>query len=174
MFRNILVAVDGSPDAQQALVHAVDLADCEHARLTILSAVPTPPAIAYSSVGAAEVLSKSVQDGEREAAELLKKALESVPESVSVSTIASTKPARMAILSQVKEGNHDLVVLGSRGRGAVRSVLLGSVSHDVLHHSSIPVLIVHAEETSEQRAAGLHSAIELGGSRETAAGPQQA
>jgi nucleotide-binding universal stress UspA family protein len=172
MFRNILVAIDGSPDAREALVHAVDMADCEHARLTILSAVPTPPTIAYTSLGAAEVLAKSVQDGEREAAELLKEALQSVPDSVSVSTIASTKPARMAILSQIKEGGHDLVVLGSRGRGAVRSVLLGSVSHDVLHHSSIPVLIVHAEETSEQRAAGLESAIELGGSEETAVGAE--
>lgn len=172
MFRNILVAIDGSPDAQQALVQAVDLANREHARLTILSSVPTPPTIAYSSVGAAEVLAKSVQDGEREAAELLMQALENVPESVSVSTIASTKPARMAILSQIKEGNHDLVVMGSRGRGAVRSVLLGSVSHDVLHHSSVPVLIVHAEETSEQRAAGLDTDIQLGGSEETVAVPE--
>lgn len=155
MFRNILVAIDGSPDARQALTHAVDLADCEHARLTILSAAATPPTIAYTSVGAAEVLAKSVHDGEVEASELLHEALESVPENVSVTTVTSAKPARMAILSQIKQGGHDLVVLGSRGRGAVRSVLLGSVSHDVLHHSSVPVLIVHAEESSEKRAEGL-------------------
>jgi nucleotide-binding universal stress UspA family protein len=47
------------------------------------------------------------------------------------------------LLKQIAEGQHDLVVMGSRGRGAVRSALLGSVSHHVLHHSDVPVLIVH-------------------------------
>jgi nucleotide-binding universal stress UspA family protein len=42
MFQNILVAVDGSPDADQALAQAIDLAQSEHARLTLFSALVTP------------------------------------------------------------------------------------------------------------------------------------
>ena len=59
-------------------------------------------------------------------------------------TIDSEKPIRQAVLEQIERGRHDLVVLGSRGRGTVRSALLGSVSHYVLHRSAIPVLIVSA------------------------------
>jgi nucleotide-binding universal stress UspA family protein len=60
-----------------------------------------------------------------------------------VSTVQGSDPVRVSLLKQVTGGSHDLVVMGSRGRGAVRSALLGSVSHYLLHHSPVPVLIVH-------------------------------
>jgi hypothetical protein len=64
---------------------------------------------------------------------------------VPVTTVLTDKPIRNALLHQIEVGKHDLVLMGTRGRGAVRSGLLGSVSHYVLNHSPIPVLIVHAQ-----------------------------
>lgn len=143
MFRNILVAIDGSPDADEALGHAIDLADSEHARLTIFSAVPSPPPFAYSTLGGA-ALAGLAEDARRETEQLVRAALDRVPESVSVTSVIKADLPKQALLKQIREGGHDLVVMGSRGRGAVRSALLGSVSHHVLHHSDVPVLISHS------------------------------
>ncbi len=143
-FRSILVAIDGSPPAGQALAHAIDLAESEHARLTVMSCVCAPPPAAYLGGGAAAA-GEAARTAEPETEAMLAQARERVPGNVSVSTVLSREPARTAILRQIERGNHDLVVLGSRGRGAVRSLLLGSVSHHVLHHSPVPVLIVQPE-----------------------------
>jgi nucleotide-binding universal stress UspA family protein len=151
MFHSILVAVDGSPDAEQALTQAIDLASCEHARLTLFSAVQTPPAIAYNGM-AGDVVTTLVRETEREAQALLRDAVERVPEDVSVTSVLSAEPVRAALVNQIEKGEHDLVVMGSRGRGALRSALLGSVSHYVLHHSPVPVLIVHAEDGAHRRS----------------------
>jgi nucleotide-binding universal stress UspA family protein len=143
MFQNILVAIDGSPDADQALTEAIDLAESEHARLTIFSALVTPPPVAYAGVSA-EVTADLIRSAEAETEKILRTAVQRVPDRVSVSTARSNEPVRRSLINQITTGHHDLVVMGSRGRGALRSVLLGSVSHYVLHHSPIPVLIIHA------------------------------
>lgn len=144
MFRNVLVAVDGSPDSDQALMQAIDLAECEHARLTIFSAFVAPTAVTYAGVSG-DVVAKLTRDAETEIEAVLRAAVERVPDQVSVSTVLSSGPVRPTLLAQIETGAHDLLVMGSRGRGGVRSVLLGSVSHYALHHSPVPVLIVHAE-----------------------------
>jgi nucleotide-binding universal stress UspA family protein len=148
VFHNILVAVDGSPHADRALSEAIDIARGSHARLTIITAVAEPRTgmTMALAAGAAAGLGPALL---READGVLRAAADRVPDDVSVTTILSEQPIRSAILKRVREGHHDLVVMGSRGRGAVRSAVLGSVSHHVLHHSPVPVLIVHADSAPD-------------------------
>jgi nucleotide-binding universal stress UspA family protein len=145
MFHNILVAVDGSPDAELALTEAIDLAESEHTRLTLFTAVCQVPATAYLAAG--EELGKVVEDAHADAERILRRARERVPDDLSVTAVLSEQPIRAALIGEITDGVYDLVVMGSRGRGAIRAALLGSTSHFVLHHSPVPVLIVHADRS---------------------------
>jgi nucleotide-binding universal stress UspA family protein len=143
MFHSILVAIDGSPDADRALTHAIDLAQSEHARLTLITAVIQMPGTAFLVGG--DMTAAMIDDARAEAEAILRRARDRVPDDVPVTIVLTEQPIRIAVIRQIEEGHHDLVVVGSRGRGAVRSSLLGSVSHNILHHSPVPVLIVHDE-----------------------------
>ena len=63
-----------------------------------------------------------------------------------MTTILTRHPIRDALQKRIVDGCHDLLVIGSRGRGAFKASLLGSVSHHALNHSPIPVLVIHADE----------------------------
>jgi nucleotide-binding universal stress UspA family protein len=158
MFHNILVALDGSPDAEQALTEAIDLAESEHARLTLITVVTQLPAMAYMTAG--EQFGRAVEDARADAEAIVRRARERVPDGVSATAVLSEQPIRVALCRQIADGHHDLVVMGSRGRGAVRAALLGSVSHYVLHHSPVPVLIVHADRSREARLPELAAVTE--------------
>jgi nucleotide-binding universal stress UspA family protein len=66
-----------------------------------------------------------------------------IPKELNADILTVEAAAADAIIDQADTGKHDLIVVGSRGRGDATSIVLGSVSHAVLHHSRVPVLIVH-------------------------------
>jgi nucleotide-binding universal stress UspA family protein len=142
---NILVAVDGSQDADQALAQAIDLAESEHTCLTMMTALPriAGPTGLFPGAPVGELIAGAHAQAEA----VLRDARNRIPDDLPVTTMLTEQPIRTALIRQITDGHHDLVVMGSRGRGAVRSTLLGSVSHYVLHHSPAPVLIVHADRT---------------------------
>jgi nucleotide-binding universal stress UspA family protein len=144
MFHNILVAVDGSADSAEALCQAIDLAESEHTELTLITCTPEVPGIAYAGIGMASAPPDEESRSWAEA--VLADARERVPENLPVITILAQPPVRRALLKQIQRGGHDLIAMGSRGRGGMRSALLGSISHFVLNHSPVPILIVHATD----------------------------
>lgn len=145
MFHNILVAVDGSEHAGRALEEAIDLARADNAKLTVLASVPDPSSWVVTGAYAGGVdFDRLRSDAEQEYASMLDDAVSKVPDNVSVTKVLIHGRPAENIVEQVRKGGHDLVVMGSRGRGEVRSLLLGSVSHEVLNASPAAVLIIHA------------------------------
>jgi nucleotide-binding universal stress UspA family protein len=51
----------------------------------------------------------------------------------------------MALLDIARRESADLVIVGSRGRGGFREMLLGGVGHHLTHHSPVPVVIVPSQ-----------------------------
>jgi nucleotide-binding universal stress UspA family protein len=149
-YRHLLLAFDGSPDAALALEHAVGLAQVFHARLAIVAVNPPVPAFAWQAPGGSRAMHDAAQaELERE----LREAADAVPDDISLTTrLLDGDPAR-EILRAAREGEHDLIVMGSRGRGRVSTALLGSVSNHVMHESPVPVIVVHRPDDGPDLAA---------------------
>jgi nucleotide-binding universal stress UspA family protein len=143
MFKSIVVGVDRSEHAQEALSQAIDIARTQAASLTVV--------IAYSTVmpwGPVSPLPQSAVDDfvkgmAADAQAIADETTAAIPKDVKSEVLVVDRDPAQAILDQVAAAKHDLIVVGSRGRGDAASLLLGSVSHAVLHHSRVPVLIVH-------------------------------
>jgi nucleotide-binding universal stress UspA family protein len=140
-FRKPLLAYDGSAAGERALDAAIELVTGSHGRLTILSAVVQVPYLAYADAApeaVAEVRKNFLADAER----VLCRAVDRIPRGISVTKIVSAEPIEHALLREACERDHDLVILGSRGRGPVRSALFGGVGRTMLRRCPLPVLIV--------------------------------
>jgi nucleotide-binding universal stress UspA family protein len=147
MFRRLLVAFDGSSHAQLALAEARDLVHATAGNLTVMTVVPEPSAWALGSgYEAAFDLNDLNEQIEREYQTMLDGAIDTAPGGLPVSKVLRRGPAGPSIVEEARAHDHDLIVMGSRGRGELRSLLLGSVSHHVLQASPVPVLVVHVSE----------------------------
>src|SRR3954454_12454272 len=142
VYRNILVAVDGSQDAEAALAHAGELARDQRARLTLLTAIPPIPATALLATGAAPPRSEVI----KHYSDLRREAAATLPADVSVTTLLVEGPPAKALVERSRSGAFDLIVMGSHGHGRLHTSLLGCVSQKVLHCSPIPVLLIRAPD----------------------------
>jgi nucleotide-binding universal stress UspA family protein len=143
VFRNILVAIDGSETANRALEAAAELAEALNSRLTIISVAPEVPSFAYRSgidVGALEEEARSETD------KILRESVAAIPQELPVTSVLKHGHAGERIVEQIDRGEHDLLVMGSRGRGRVATSLLGSVGAYVHYHARVAMLVLHPED----------------------------
>jgi nucleotide-binding universal stress UspA family protein len=142
----ILLPVDGSEISLEAVRYAVRLAR-SGLRLKAVVANVQEPASLYEMVVAhdAEVIDRiSAEAGTHALAPaetLLKQA--GIPYE---SAVAKGDPAH-TLVDILERYGCDMVIMGARGMGTLRSALLGSVSHEMLHAAPVPVMIVKPEDT---------------------------
>ena len=119
MFRRILVAIDGSEHSALALREAVDLAQSNHATLTLMTTVPDPATWLLGGAGypSGVDLERLADETELEYHRLLENAVESLPPDLPVTKILVHGRPAERIVEQLHSGAHDLLVMGSRGRG---------------------------------------------------------
>lgn len=139
MFKNILLAVDGSEHAAHAAKAAAELAQCiSAAQLRIVVAYdPVPPYLGEPNF-------QAVIDARlKEAQSILQKAVDIVGNSnVDIHTELIEGDAAEAIIDVANTRHSDVIVMGSRGLGMLAGLVLGSTSHKVVSHAPCPVLIV--------------------------------
>ncbi len=139
--KNIVVGVDGSKSSLKALEWAAEIAKERKSELTVLMAwVPSLPPLAGMSP------SYSTHDDSDPASATKQKLTESIhavlgPEpAVRVHPVIRAESAAKALIEASDDA--DLLVVGRRGRGGFKGLLLGSVSHHVAAHARCTVVVV--------------------------------
>ncbi len=161
----IVVGIDGSSASDQALAWAIEQARLEHRPLTLVYGV-NPKALWFDQGGLdrSTVLESMRADG----AQLLDRARDLVtkeaPEQEVHLELRMVDP-RVALLELSSQAS--MIVLGSRGRGPVRSLLLGSVGLAVAEHASCPVIVSRPHQVGVVRQGVLVGVDGTEGSRST-------
>ena len=137
----VVVGVDGSETARQALAWALDEGRARQAEVEVVNAWHPPYVGAYPYDPAALDLDLFEQGARDLVAEALDgQDVSGLPAPPKVTAVSDT--AAQAVISAA--AGADLAVVGSRGRGGFTGLLLGSVSQQVAHHAPCPVVVIPA------------------------------
>jgi nucleotide-binding universal stress UspA family protein len=165
----ILMSYDGSADAQAAIDRLAHI--MPGATVTVLTVwEPFMQSMAHAGMGMGMGMGVtggySVTDAETVDEGIRQKALETAAEGTQRATAAglaakpwiehSNSDIATTILSVADDIDADVVVMGTRGRGAMKAYLLGSVSHGVVERAVGPVLVVPSPELADRRREHAH------------------
>lgn len=153
VYTKVLVPLDGSDNAEQALLHASEIARRYHSELLLLHVVTSfPPESVTTARGAAG------DETRREEARALTY-LEQLAKPLRTGGMKVTCAVRRglpndAIVKYAREGGADLGVLATHGRSGSRRAVMGSVADYVLKKSGLPMLLIRPVETSAPKFFG--------------------
>jgi nucleotide-binding universal stress UspA family protein len=144
MFSHLLLPTDGSEASEKAIRKAMELARDSNARITGLHVVQPFHLATYKI----EMVEESRATYEANALAVARKYLEVIERGakelgvpVDTSAVVAEHPYE-AIIDAAKAGGCDLIVMASHGRRGMKAMLIGSETHKVLTHSTVPVLVL--------------------------------
>jgi nucleotide-binding universal stress UspA family protein len=164
--RRVVVGVDGSPGSRRALEHALAEAVRRDADLEVVTAYP----VQVYWMGSYAVATPDLDQWQRDTEERIRRSVQSalagsgleLPE-YRTHVVAEAGPPAAVLLQRAEDA--DLLVVGSRGRGGVRSALLGSVSlHCVGGGTECPVVVVHGTDGDRDASGGARVVVGVDGS----------
>jgi nucleotide-binding universal stress UspA family protein len=135
--KKILVALDGSKNSYRALTKAIDFAKQTKVPITgivVVQTYRTEMGVVKTITG--EIMSKNI----KKIMNVAKK--KCYKNKIQFSGVTKYGQEGNTIVSYAEKNGYDIIVIGSRGRGLFKEILLGSTSHHVVHSSKIPVLII--------------------------------
>lgn len=137
----IVVGVDGSEHARRALEWAVAEARFRNAHVTAVWAYTVPVFFLGPEAMTAPVVNEDdIRASVMDALEAFVAPIQSSHPNVAIDRVAAKGPAARALREQAADA--DLLVIGSRGLGGFKGLLLGSVSTQCLHHPPCPVVVI--------------------------------
>jgi nucleotide-binding universal stress UspA family protein len=146
----LLLATDGSEEAELAALKAVDLAERTNAELHVVH-VGVVPSFLRSDPGTRGYDGKLYEQLEEESRELLRKLSWRVK--VAGGTVTGSHlrmgAVDLEIVALAKELGADLIIMGCRGHRGIRRAIEGSVSDAVIRHAPCPVLVVRSHESAQ-------------------------
>ena len=146
MYKNLLVATDGSKLSSKAVAHAIGLAKPLGAKITAFYAAPDYPlpmyadGVVYEPVSKKEYTALMAKEAQKVLDAVASKAGAAGVECATVHAIAAAPWE--AILAAAKKAKCDAIVMASHGRRGVSALLLGSETQKVLTHGTTPVIVV--------------------------------
>lgn len=135
--KRILVPVDGSDSSDRAIDQAIYLAEICAAKVDFLY-VANINQLAINACLSDAILEAVTKAGNV----ILDRAMEKVPEGVKAEGFSETGSPAVVILDFANTEESDLIIMGSRGLGVVKGVLLGSVSQHLVEQAKCPVMVV--------------------------------
>ena len=139
MGKHVLVPLDGSEQADEALAYAYE--EFPDATVTLLHVINPARAGYGAQAGLPSFSEEWYDEAEAAAEELFAEARETTPERVSVETATEVGQPARTIVDYADDNDIDEIVIGSHGRQGISRVLLGSVAENVARRADVPVTV---------------------------------